>query len=159
MYSFIFLQCQRTVKMRVMPYCTLLLNFLEGEISGQSNICNPISIKKTKHILHFFVVQYVVSYIHIFPALLVLKKCFNMFENSYSDIWYLLRISTLRFALCFVDMAIAILCSTSAPWKQHLKRPFTAKPEMWVYTELQNVLINKCIISILFFNFIKCIYY
>lgn len=104
MYSFIFPQCQRTVKMRVMPYCTLLLNFLEGEISGHSNICNPISLRKTKHILHFFVVQYVVSYVHIFPALLVLKKCFNMFENSQSDIWYLLRISTLRFALCVLQI-------------------------------------------------------
>lgn len=93
MYSFIFPQCQRTVKMRVMPYCTLLLNFLEGEISGQSNICNPISLKKTKHMLRFFVVQCVMSCVHIFP-------CALMFENSYSDIWYLLRISTLRFALC-----------------------------------------------------------
>lgn len=59
--SFIFPQCQRTVKMRVMPYCTLLLNFLEGEIPGQRNICHPISLNKTEHKLQFFIAQYAVS--------------------------------------------------------------------------------------------------
>lgn len=63
-YSSIFLQCQRTVKMRVMPYCTLLLNFLEGEIPVQNNICNPISLQKTKH---FTVVQNEMACVHIFP--------------------------------------------------------------------------------------------
>lgn len=87
---FMFPQCQRTVKMRVMLYCTLLLNFLEGEMMIAS-------------------FQFTACYL----------------LSSFSYIWCL--------SFCYADMATAILCSSSAPWRQRLKRPFTAKPEMWVY--------------------------
>ncbi len=124
--SLIFSQCQKTVKMRVMPYCTLLLNFLEGEISGQSNICNPISRKKTK--LQFFIAQYAMSCTHFVSTAVNIWK----YLLWYLAFAYVCVIFAYCVHVCFVDMAIAILCSTSAPWKQHLKRPFMAKPEMWV---------------------------
>lgn len=45
-------QCQRIVRMKLMPYCTLLPNFLQGELTSGASCINPkgCGIKDSWHV-------------------------------------------------------------------------------------------------------------